>query len=240
MSDNGSRPSTGSCEHGPASPLADDSRPEVTPDAWHVDPLDRLWSVGKRMTDPAESLAQRVAERVLDLVVHALDVNDLVRRVDLNAVLSQVDVDAVLGKVNVNAVLDRVEVNELLDRVDVNALLDRVDVDALLARADVDALVKRADLDDLLRRIDVDAVLDRVDVNDLVRRIDMDTLVEQTDLGAIIARSSGGAASEALDAARSQAVGLDQFVDRWVGRALRRKSPGPAGPPAALDGQAPS
>jgi hypothetical protein len=58
----------------------------------------------------------------------------------------------------------------------------------------------------------------------------MDELVEHTDLGAIIARSSGGMASEALDAARSQAVGLDQFINRWVGRLLRRRHPGPPGP----------
>jgi hypothetical protein len=90
----------------------------------------------------------------------------------------------------------------------------------------------------LLDRVDVDALLSRVDVNDLMRRVDMDTLVEQTDLGAVIARSSGGAASEALDAARSQAVGLDQFIDRWVQRALRRKHPAPSAPPALLNGRA--
>jgi hypothetical protein len=37
-------------------------------------------------------------------------------------------------------------------------------------------------------------------------------------------------ATEALDSARSQAVGMDQFVDRWVQRALRRHQPGPAAP----------
>jgi hypothetical protein len=66
----------------------------------------------------------------------------------------------------------------------------------------------------------------------------MDALVEQTDLGAVIARSSGGVASEALDAARSQAVGLDQFIDRWVQRALRRKQAAPVAPAALLDGGA--
>ena len=91
-----------------------------------------------------------------------------------------------------------------------------------------------------MRRVDVGTLLDRVDVNELMRRIDMDALVEQTDLGAVIARSSGGAASEALDAARSQAVGLDQFIDRWTGRLLRRKDPGPSAPIALLNGQADS
>jgi hypothetical protein len=168
----------------------------------HVDPIDRLRSAGRRMTDPFEALAQSVAERVLDLIVHALDVDALLRKVDVNA---------------------------LVGRVDVNALLDRVDVAGLLGRADVNAL---------LNQVDVDALLSRVDVNDLLRRVDVDTLVEQTDLGAVIARSSGGVASEALDAARSQAVGLDQFIDRWVQRGLRRKHPGPSAPAALLNGRA--
>ena len=168
-----------------------------------VDPRDRLRSAGKRLTDPAEALAQRVAERVVDLVVEVLDVNALMQRLDLNAVLRRVDVTA------------------LLDRVDLNDLISRVDLDALLAR---------------------------VDVNDLVQRLDIDELVEQTDLGAVIARSSGGVATEALDAARSQAVGMDQFIDRWVQRALRRNHPGPVAPgepdglesPASPDGHAPA
>ncbi|HET7246386.1 MAG TPA: hypothetical protein VFJ07_16255, partial [Streptosporangiaceae bacterium] len=62
-------------------------------------------------------------------------------------------------------------------------------------------------------------------------------LVKQTDLGAVIARSSGGVATEALDAGRSQAVGLDQTIDRWVQRALRRKQPAPSAPRAGLDGE---
>ena len=159
-----------------------------------VDPRDRLRNASKRLTDPAEALAQRVAERVIDLVVNALDVNALMRRLDLNAVLARVDVNEVLQRVNVKA---------LLDEVDVNELMSRVDLDALMAR---------------------------VNLNDLVQRLDIDGLVEQTDLRAVIAASSGGVAAEALDSARSQAVGLDQFIDRWVQRAIRRKQPGPVAP----------
>lgn len=146
-----------------------------------VDPLHRLRSAGKRVTDPLESLAQSVAQRVVELVVHA---------VDLNALLQQVDLDALLA---------RVDVNEFLARVDVSALLDRVDV------------------------------------NEVLRRVDVDALVAETDLGAVIAQSSGGLATEALDAARSSAVGLDGFVDRWVGRVVRRRHPRPVAPPALLD-----
>ncbi len=154
------------------------------------------------MTDPLESLSQRVAERVVDLVVQALDVNALVRRVDLNTVLDQVDLNKLLAKVDVSALVDRVDVNEILQRVDVGALLDRVDL------------------------------------NDLAGRLDMDQLIEQTNLGAVIARSSAGVTTEALDAARSGAVGLDRFIDRWVGRVFWRKHPRPLAPQALLNGAA--
>lgn len=73
----------------------------------------------RRMPGLPERLAQGVAERVVALVVDALD---------LDALLAKVDVDA------------------LLARVDVDALLERVDVDALLARIDMDQLVARIDL----------------------------------------------------------------------------------------------
>lgn len=69
-------------------------------------------------------------------------------------------------------------------------------------------------------------------------RVDVDSLVEQTDLGAVIAGASGGLATDALDEVRSQAVGLDQFIDRWVARLLRRKNSGPLAPPGLLDAEA--
>ena len=53
------------------------------------------------MTDPLESLAQRVAERVIDLVVEVLDVNALMARVDLNAVLDRVDIARIAPRVQV-------------------------------------------------------------------------------------------------------------------------------------------
>jgi hypothetical protein len=130
----------------------------------------------------------------------------------------------------VGLVTTALDVNALVARVDMNALLARVDVNALLGQVDLNAVLARVDLDEVLRHVDMDAILDRIDVNEVAERIDMDELVEHTDLGAVIARSSGGMATEALDAARSQAVGLDQFIDGWVGRLFRRRRPGPAGP----------
>ena len=216
---------------GPAgsSSAASDSPDSVPGNTDCVNPGDRLRAAGRRVTDPAEALAQEVTERVVDLLLNALDVNELATRIDLNAVLGRVDVDAILKKVDVDALLDRVDVDALLDRVNVNALLDRVNVNALLDRVNVNAF---------LDRVEVKPLLNRVDVNDLLEQVDMDALVERTDLGAVIARSSGGMTTEALDAVRSQAVGLDQFVDRWVRRVLRPRHPWPAAPAALLPMQA--
>ena len=151
-----------------------------------MDPLHGLRSMGKRITDPVEALAERIAERVIDLVVRSLDVNALVQQVDPDAIVNRVDVDK---------------------------LVDRVDMDKILAKVD---------LDRVLARVNVDAVADRIDVNSIAQRIDLDALAMHTDIGAMIARSSGGVASGALDVVRSQAVGLDEWIARWVARLLRR------------------
>jgi hypothetical protein len=134
-----------------------------------------------QMRAASELLAQRAMERVLDLVVQSLDVNELARQVNMDALLSQLDLNAVIAK------------------IDLNALLSRVDLQAL------------------------------------VERIDIDALVQDTEIGAAIAKSSGHAASEAVDILRGQAVTLDDRIDHWVRRLLRRGGPGLAAPPTLLD-----
>ena len=108
----------------------------------------------------------------------------------------------------VDLVMSALDMNELLDQVDLNAVLDQVDLNQLLAR---------------------------IDLNDLLQHLDVDALIKQTDLGAIIAASSSGIAGDALDVVRSQAVGLDEFIARWIGRLRRRPYTGPPGPPGPPD-----
>jgi len=191
----------------PGSPRQSEAEARCSGILTKVNPRDRLRSLGKRVADPAEDLAQQATERVVDLVVSALDINEILAHVDLNALLSRIDINALLARADINAILTKVDVNVLVSQMDLNAVLARVDVNALL---------------------------DQVDVNDLVSRVDIEALVQNTDLGAVIATSTGGVATEVLDAARSQAVGLDQLVDRWVRRLLRRNQPGPDVPPALL------
>ncbi len=94
----------------------------------------------------------------------------------------------------------------------------------------------RVDVEAIIDRVDIQHIIDRVDIEEVVQRIDIDSLVQQTELGTIIARSTSGVASEALDVVRAQAVGLDDFVARWVNRVLRRKSNDwPVGPPKLVN-----
>jgi hypothetical protein len=107
-------------------------------------------------------------------------------------------------------------------------------VEIVVSALDVNALLDRVDLNAVLEQVDIGQVLDRIDLNGIVERIDVEALVEQTDLGAIIARSSSGVASDVLDVVRSQTVGLDEFIARWMARLRRRPYTGPPGPPDGL------
>jgi hypothetical protein len=104
-------------------------------------------------------------------------------------------------------------------------------VELVMSAVDVNTLLDRVDLDAVLDQVDINRLLGRVDLDDVVRRLDVDALIQQTDLGAVIAASSSGAAADVLDVVRSQAVGLDEFIARWIGRLRRRSYTGPPGPP---------
>jgi hypothetical protein len=127
---------------GPASLPADDPlwlgvSILVSWNAWNtgdMEPLERLREAGKRVTDPLEATAQRVALRAIDLVIHAVDINEFVAQIDLNAVL------------------DRIDITRLLERVDLNTLLEHVDLNALIQRVDVEALVSHTDFGEIIAK----------------------------------------------------------------------------------------
>ncbi len=107
-------------------------------------------------------------------------------------------------------------------------------VELVVSALDLNAVLDQVDLNAVLDRIDLDRLLERIDLNDLVKHIDVEALVKQTDLGAVIAASSSGIAGDVLDVVRSQTVGLDEFIARWIGRLRRRPYTGPPGPPDRL------
>jgi hypothetical protein len=179
-----------------------------------------LSSASRRLAGQMESIVQAVAQRAIELVVQALDVDALLARMDLNAVLVRVELNGLLGRVDLDQVLGRVDMNQVLDRVDMNQVLDRVDMRRLMAR---------------------------VDVSEIVDRIDIEALVADTDLGARMASSTSTLAAEAADLqdATRQAItgirgsyGWANTVARWVWVSrLRRNHTGRTGPPESPDAQ---
>ena len=150
------------------------------------------------------------SERVRRLAEPVESLAQSVARRVIELVVEALDLNALIDQIDLNRVLDQVDVNRLLDKVDVNKLLDQVDVDKLVARVDVQALMKQ------------------VDVNELASQVDINALVERAGIEEIVARSSSSIATESVNLVRSQAVGLDDFIARWVNRLRRR---GYAGPP---------
>jgi hypothetical protein len=103
-------------------------------------------SAVKRLADQMESIAQGVAQRVIDLVVEALDMNALIARIDLNIVLARVDLNEVVARIDLNEVVDRIDLNQVVDRIDMNRLMARVDINQIVSQVDIEALVKNTDL----------------------------------------------------------------------------------------------
>ena len=123
----------------------------------------------------------------------------------------------------------------VLDMVSLDRILAAIDLDALLDRIDIDGIINQIDLNAVLAKIDMDALLAQVDIDELIGNMDIDALVANTEIGSLVARSTSGVASEALDAVRSQGVGLDNFVARIVTRIIRREAAAaPDGPPLLL------
>jgi hypothetical protein len=119
----------------------------------------------------------------------------------------------------------------------VSAVMDTIDINAILAHIDINAILERVDVNALVDEIDVNKLIEKVDFQEIIDKIDIDALVEHTEIGTIIAKSTSSVAMEALDVVRSQGVGLDDFVARWVNRILRRDPAKlPLGPPLLVSG----
>lgn len=91
-----------------------------------------------------DQLAQTVAERVVSLVVDAIDIDALLARVDMNALLARVDVDQIVSQVNVDSLIDRVDVEKIIERVDVERIIQRVDIDALVEQTELGTIIARS------------------------------------------------------------------------------------------------
>ena len=91
-----------------------------------------------------EQLAQAVAERVVSIVMDAIDIDALLDRIDVDALISRVDVDKLIDRVDVEKLIERVDVQKIIERVDVEQIIERVDIDALMEKTELGSIIARS------------------------------------------------------------------------------------------------
>jgi hypothetical protein len=82
-----------------------------------------------------EQVAQAVAERVVSIVMDAIDMDALLERIDIDAVVNRVDVDALIDRVDVEKIIDRVDVKKIVERVDIDAVMEQTELGTIIARS---------------------------------------------------------------------------------------------------------
>jgi hypothetical protein len=96
--------------------------------------------IGSRM----EQLAQSLAERVVPMIIDAIDINSIIEKVDINQLVQRVDVNEIVGEVDIEAIIDRVDIQKIIDRVDINKIIDGIDIDALVEQTELGSIIARS------------------------------------------------------------------------------------------------
>ena len=107
--------------------------------------------VGSRV----EQLAQALAERLVPLVLDAIDINAILDRIDVNKIIDRVDVDKVISRVDIEKVVERVDIEKLIQRVDINAIVNEIDIDALVEQTELGSIIARSTTGILTEILDV-------------------------------------------------------------------------------------
>jgi hypothetical protein len=107
--------------------------------------------IGSRM----EQLAQALAERLVPLIVDAIDIDAVLDRVDVEKIIERVDIDKVVERVDIEKLIDRVDVQKIIERVDINAIVDEIDIDALVEQTELGSIIARSTTGVLTEILDV-------------------------------------------------------------------------------------
>jgi hypothetical protein len=111
-----------------------------------------------------EQLAQALAERIVPLVIDAIDIDALIDRVDIDALLQRVDVNKVVERVDIEAVVERVDIDKIVGEVDVQKVIDRVDINAIVDKLDIDSLVEHTEIGSIIAHSTTGVLTEVLDV----------------------------------------------------------------------------
>jgi hypothetical protein len=102
-----------------------------------------------------EQLAQALAERLVPLIVDAIDIDALLDRVDIEKLIERVDMNKVIDQVDLDKVISKVDMQKVIERIDLNAVLDEIDIDALVEQTELGSIIARSTTGILTEVLDV-------------------------------------------------------------------------------------
>ena len=73
----------------------------------------------------AEQLAQALAERIVPLIIDAIDINAIVDKVDIEAVIDRVDIQKVISRVDINAIVNEIDIDDLMEHTELGSIIAR-------------------------------------------------------------------------------------------------------------------
>jgi hypothetical protein len=82
-----------------------------------------------------EQLAQAMAERIVPMVIEAIDIDSLLDRVDVEKIIERVDVEKIIERVDVQKIIDRVDVNAIVNKIDIDSLVEQTELGSIIARS---------------------------------------------------------------------------------------------------------
>jgi hypothetical protein len=102
-----------------------------------------------------EQLAQALAERIVPLIVDAIDIDSILEKVDVDAIVSRVDIDGIVDRVDIEKIVERVDIQKIIERLDINAIVEKVDIDALVEQTELGSIIARSTTGVLTEILDV-------------------------------------------------------------------------------------
>jgi hypothetical protein len=111
-----------------------------------------------------EQLAQSLAERIVPMIVDAIDIDSILDKVDIERIIERVDVEKIVERVDVDKIVERVDIQEIVDRVDIQEIIDRVDINAIVEKLDIDSLVEQTEIGSIIARSTTGILTEVLDV----------------------------------------------------------------------------
>jgi hypothetical protein len=102
-----------------------------------------------------EQLAQALAERIIPLIVEAINIDALIDRVDVEKIIERVDIEKIVERVDIEQIIERVDIQAIIERVDINAIVEKVDIDALVEQTELGSIIARSTTGVLTEILDV-------------------------------------------------------------------------------------